>query len=425
MTVRLLAALLLLCAFTTVSCGGTGSGRSVTVLGSWTGAEGDAFRAMLSGFEKSTGIHVDYTGTRDARAILASELHDGTPPDTAVLATPGDLRTYAAAGELRPVGGARQGIGGDLTGATGPDGVRRPYGIVVKAAVKGLIWYDPRTLPAATRARLAQPVASFDDLAKIASGAAAKPWCLGLEDTSNSGWPGTDWIEDVILHESGPDVYDQWVSGNLRWTSDQVRRAWQTFGSVVAGTRTGTDAILLTGYGKAGAPMFADPPGCLFDHAGSFITAFYGQTPGRPQAGRDYDFVPFPGGQAVEIGGDLLGMFRATPAARKLVAYLTTAKAQEAWIERPGSGAFSLNRSVPPSVYPDPLSRRIAQSLAGAATVRFDASDSMPTVMAAAFDHAVLEYVTDPTAQRLDRILRSLDQVRCTTGTGAAPPRNC
>jgi alpha-glucoside transport system substrate-binding protein len=76
-------------------------------------------------------------------------------------------------------------------------------------------------------------------------------------------------------------------------------------------------------------------------------------------------------------------------------------------------------------VYPDPLSRRIAQTLASAATVRFDASDSMPTVMAAAFDHAVLEYVTDPTAQRLDRILRSLDQVRCTTGTGAVPPRNC
>ncbi|GAA2151966.1 ABC transporter substrate-binding protein [Actinomadura napierensis] len=412
---RLLAALLLLCAFTTVSCGGAGSGDSVTVLGSWTGAEGEAFRAMLSGFEKSSGIHVDYTGTRDARAVLASELHDGTPPDTAVLANPGDLRTYAAAGELKPVAGTAEGIGGDLTSATGPGGARRPYGIVVKAAVKGLIWYDPRTLPAQTRGRLAQPIGSFDDLAKIASGAASKPWCLGLADTSNSGWPGTDWIEDVLLHESGPAVYDQWVAGTLAWTSDPVRKAWQKFGSIVAGTRSGTDAVLLTGYGKAGAPMFTSPPGCLFDHAGSFITSFYGQNPGRPQAGRDYDFLPFPGGQAVEIGGDLLGMFRDTPAARKLVAYLTTAKAQETWIERPGSGAFSLNRSVPPKDYPDPLSRRIAQTLASATTVRFDGSDSMPTVMAAAFDHAVLEYVADPTPRRLDTILASLDKVRRTT----------
>ncbi|QKG26939.1 ABC transporter substrate-binding protein [Actinomadura verrucosospora] len=422
---RLLAALLLLCAFTAVSCGGAGSGESVTVLGSWTGAEGDAFHKVLAGFEKSTGIHVDYTGTRDARAILASELHDGTPPDTAVLATPGDLRTYAAGGELKPVGGAQEGIGGDLTAATGPDGAVRPYGIVVKAAVKGLIWFAPRSLPAATRARLAQPVGSVDDLLRIASGAAPKPWCLGLEDTSNSGWPGTDWIEDVVLHEFGPEKYDAWVSGRLEWESPPVRKAWETFGSVVAGTRSGTDAILLTGYGKAGAPMFANPPGCLFDHQASFITGFYRQVSTHLEPGADYDFVPFPGGQAMEIGGDLLGMFRSTPAARKLVAYLTTAEAQKTWVGEKGGGAYSLNRSVPPSAYPDALSRRIAQALASAKTVRFDASDSMPTVMAAAFDHAVLEYVTDPTSQRLDRILRSLDKVRCTTGSGSAQLPGC
>ncbi|MFC5752896.1 ABC transporter substrate-binding protein [Actinomadura rugatobispora] len=413
---RLLTALLLLCGVVLGGCGGSGSDTTVSVLGSWTGQEEVSFRAVLADFQKRTGIHVDYTGTRDARAVLASELHDGRPPDTAVLSRIGDLRGYAAGGDLRPLSGLPHGADDGLTTAAGPDGGRRPYGIVVKATVKSLIWYNPRTIPSGLRDRLTAPPRSWADLAEAAAeSTGARPWCLGLADTSNSGWPGTDWIEDVLLHESGPEVYDAWVSGRLPWNSAPVRNAWRAFGSVVAGARGGTNGILLTGYGQAGAPMFTDPPGCLLDHAGSFATAFYNQAASRPQPGRDYDFIPFPGRRAVEIGGDVLGMFRDTPAARRLIAYLTTAHAQEIWIKRAGSGAFSLNRAVPPERYPDRLSQRIAQTLTSAQTVRFDASDSMPTVMAAAFDHAVLEFAADPRDPRLDTILTALDQVRRTT----------
>ncbi|MFD0683546.1 ABC transporter substrate-binding protein [Actinomadura fibrosa] len=400
MTVRFLAVLLLLVA--SVSACGSGDEKSVTVLASWTGPEADAFQSVLAQFEKDTGIEVDYTGTRDARAVLASELHNGHPPDTAVLANPGDLRSYAASGALRPVGG---GAGSDLTTATGPDGARHPYGIVVKAAVKSLIWYNQAAIGPDLRARLAAQT-GWDGFAKAAAEIGPKPWCLGFADTSNSGWPGTDWIEDLILHEAGPGPYDAWASGRLPWTSDEVRRAWQTFGSVIAAS--GTSDILLTGYGQAGTPMATDAQGCRLDHQGSFITAFYSQA-----GGSGFDFLPFPGGQAVEIGGDILGMFRDTPSARRLVAYLTTARAQQIWIKRRGSGAFSLNRDVPPGAYPDAVSQRIAQALTSAKVVRFDASDSMPTVMAAAFNHAVLEFVADP--GRLDKILTALDKVRRTT----------
>ncbi|HLV71908.1 MAG TPA: ABC transporter substrate-binding protein [Vulgatibacteraceae bacterium] len=415
MSVRILSVILLVCSLGAVACGGSGSDRTITVLGSWTGEEGRAFRAMLSAFERSSGIEVEYTGTRDARAVLASELHDGHPPDAAVLATPGDLRAYAAAGELRPLRGRAEGIGGELTTAAGPDGRRRTYGIVVKASVKSLIWYNPRNLSSDLRERLTDADLTWDELSDIAGEAGSRPWCLGLADTSASGWPGTDWIEDILLHASGPKAYDDWVSGRLPWTSEPVRSAWRTFGEVVANARGDARTVLLTGYGQAGAPMFASPPGCLFDHAGSFITGFYGQSDGRPQPGRDYDHIPFPGASSVVIGGDVLGVFRDSPAVRELVAYLGTADAQRIWTGRQGSGAFSLNREVRPDDYPDPLSRRIAQTLADAETVRFDASDTMPTVMAAAFNHAVLEYVAEPEDERLDDVLNSLEKLRRTT----------
>ena len=31
---------------------------------------------------------------------------------------------------------------------------------------------------------------------------------------ADSGWPGTDWIEDFVIRQSGPEVYDSWVAGH-------------------------------------------------------------------------------------------------------------------------------------------------------------------------------------------------------------------
>jgi alpha-glucoside transport system substrate-binding protein len=415
--------------------GAAGGGEPVvTVLGSWTGDEQAGFEAMLRGFEKKYGIQVDYTGTRDADAVLTSDLKDGNPPDLAVLATPGELRAYAEAGTLVPIGSAlkpaamaRQYDPGwrALMQAAGPDGGQRYYAIIVKAALKSVIWYDPRQFPARELSALRSPALTWAQLTQLAAslkGGAAAPWCLGLEDSSNSGWPGTDWIEDLLLHQSGPQVYDAWASGALPWTSAPVRSAWQEFGRVAGApglVSGGTRAELLTNYGQAGQSLFGSPAGCYLDHEGSFITGFYTQdrlsSGARPQPGRDFNFISFPalapaGQSSEEVAGDLLGMFRGSAAARQLIGYLTTPAAQEAWIRRPGSGAISANRLVPLSAYPDPVSRALAANLTRVTSVRFDASDLMSPAMESAFNNAVLEYLDSP--GQLSQILQSLDQVR-------------
>lgn len=435
----LLRGLLVVCALASggglASCGGTGSGQSVTVLGPWTGEEESGFLAMIKGFEKRTGISVHYVGTRDSGAVLASELKNGSPPELAVLATPGELRQQAAARTLvalddvldQPRMTADYAPGWlDLMRANGPSGARHYYAVIVKAALKSSIWYDPRRLPPAARAALTSPNLTWGRLSDLTAALAASgtpPWCIGMEDTSNSGWSGTDWVEDVLLHQAGPQVYDRWVAGTVRWSSPPIRRAWQTFGTVIGNPgRGGVRSMLLTNFGRAGRSLFTRPPGCFLEHQGSFITGFYAQDrlPSRaagahPQPGTDFAFVASPrtaktGQRSAEVAGDLLGMFRDTPAARKLIAYLTTPAAQAAWVKRPGASAISVNRRVPPADYPDPVSRGLAKNLAAAGEVRFDASDSMPRVMATAFNRAVLEYLSNPA--RLDVLLRQLDKVR-------------
>ncbi len=39
-----------------------------------------------------------------------------------------------------------------------------------------------------------------------------------------TGWPGTDWIEDLVLRNAGPDVYDQWVKNEIPFTDRKSRR---------------------------------------------------------------------------------------------------------------------------------------------------------------------------------------------------------
>ena len=111
---------MLVAAFALPGCVLKGPAGMVTVLGSWTGDEQSGFLAMIRGFEQKYGVRADYTGTRDASAVLASDLEDGNPPDLAVLATPGELRQDAAAGTLVSLDAAlsRQG----LPASTGPAG---------------------------------------------------------------------------------------------------------------------------------------------------------------------------------------------------------------------------------------------------------------------------------------------------------------
>ena len=141
----------------------------------------------------------------------------------------------------------------------------------MKSTLKGLIWYAP------TSFRRGTPH-SFDELVDMAQDSKSKAvatWCVGLESAESSGWPGTDWVEMFLLRDAGLDVYDQWVAGDLTWDSAPVRRAFESFGRIVAPDAVvgGTEGALNTNFADAGRPLFDDPPGCLLMMQGSFMPA--------------------------------------------------------------------------------------------------------------------------------------------------------
>ncbi|HUF07603.1 MAG TPA: ABC transporter substrate-binding protein [Candidatus Binatia bacterium] len=395
------------------------TGETVSVVVVWGGAELESFQAMVAPWEEETGATVEIESTRDIDAVLQTRVEGGTPPDIAGLPGPGVMAQFARDGALQELPQSVKDVlaeqydaGWEVAGTVDDQLV----GVFIKTALKGLIWYNPAQFEAAGYS----VPEDWDGMTALVDQMAADgttPWGIGLESGAATGWPGTDWVEDFVLRQSGPDVYDAWVAGEQAWSSPEIRAAFEAFtlwASDEEYVDGGPSTVLGTNFGNGGDCMFDDPPGCYLHHQASFMGGeggfFETNFPDVAVSGETYDFFVMPGidFDGVTSAGDLFGMFNDTPAAQSLMAYLVTAEAQQIWVER--GGALSANKDVSPDAYPDETGSRSAEALTGAETVRFDASDLMPAEMGAAFLEAIVDAVQNP--GDLDSILADLDAVQ-------------
>jgi len=396
-------------------------GGAVSVLATWGGDEQASFLAMVKPWEDQSGAKVNYEGTRDLSAVLATRVKAGNPPDLAGLPGPGQMAQFAKDGKLVDLSGVldmtamSQQYADSWLKLAQADG--KQVGIFIKAALKGTMWYNPKVFQ---QASYTVPK-TWDDLMKLSDQIASTgktPWSVGLESGTASGWPAADLIDDIVLRQAGPTVYDNWYQGKQKWTSPEIKKAWQTWGQIVGNPKMiygGKQYVLSTNFGKAADPLFTNPPGAFLHYQATFITSFIEKDNSSVKPVTDYNFFFFPTidpqySGAAEGSGDLFGMFKKTDQSASLIQWLTTPDAQSIWVKR--GGALSPNKKVALDTYPDEISKNAAQVLANATLVRFGADDLMPTAMENAFWKGTLDYVGDPT--KLDSILSHLDSVQGT-----------
>lgn len=387
----------------------------VTVLGTWGGNELASFQEAVFPFTDKTGIGMAFEGTRDLAAVLTTRVEAGNPPDLVILPNPGQMYELAKGGKLVDISKfmnmeeLKQNYAQAwLDLASYNDTL---YGIFYKVANKSLIWYNPSAFSAAGY----EVPTTWDGLIKlsdkIVSDGKIPPWTIGFESGPASGWPATDWIEDIMLRTAGPDIYDKWVNHEIPWTDPAIKNAWEIFGQIVrneAYQYGGSTGTLSTNFGDAPAPLFTSPPGAYMHRQASFITSFF---PEGLAAGNDYDFFPFPSidpahGIPVLGGADLIVVFNNTPEVQELVKYLATPQPQEIWAAK-GGGFISPNKAVSLDAYPDELTRKMAEMVVSAEVLRFDGSDLMPAAVGAgSFWSGTLDYVggTD-----LDTVLKAIE----------------
>ena len=427
--------------FVLAACGGGGGGSSsgggasstdVTVWTAWGGAELKAFQDVLKPFESSSGIKVHLTTNRDSTNQIANGIAAGTDlPDIAPGPTdPKQVKDWVSKGALKPIETA---LGDQFSSyisntypalTTAPSGQSddlyigivggKHYEMMVKTQVKGLIWYNKKVYTG-------DAPKTFNDLLAIdpSKYGASKLFCAGFESGAASGWPASDQIDNIIMRQSGDQVYTSWVQGKTKFSSNEIKLGYQTFLKEVSSANVygGTNTVLATNFGKAGDPLFqgsgGNKAGCLFLEQATFITSFFQQDfPSlNLKAGTDFDFFAHPSMGNSQYDGNVNGfydnfaMYNDTPAARKLMQYMATKDAQQIWANDGGTlGAIkSLN-------YTDPVFKRAADVAGSAKNLLITAGDFMPSDMQAAFWKSLLNVTNNPGS--LNSELSHLDQVQ-------------
>lgn len=393
----------------------------ISFLTVWSGEdELPNWESMVQPFVDETGCRIEVESTRDLVPVLTTRVEAGNPPDIAGVPSFGAISTFLEQGDVKPLDFLDMDRINEQFGETWIElGTVNDtlYGIFPRASLKSLIWYSP---PAFEAAGYAVPE-TWDDLLALCQqiyddGAAC--FSIGLESGAASGWPATDWIEDIMLRTTSLENYDAWISHDIEWTGEEVTRAWETFGQIVGNDDFqfgGGAGTLATNFGEAVCPLFTDPPGAFLHRQASFIQSFIADCPGGDALvpGEDFNFFLFPPinaeyGSPGLGGADLFVMFNDNENTRALMEFLTQPEALSGWLAGGGSG-IATNNQFPLDQYPDPISRRAAEVLQEVDAFRFDASDQMPGDVNQAFWTGTLNYVQNPDS--LADILANIESI--------------
>ncbi|TAG08776.1 MAG: carbohydrate ABC transporter substrate-binding protein, partial [Rhodobacterales bacterium] len=291
-------------------------GQSLTIFGPWRGEDQVLVESMLAYYTAATGVTVSYSSSEGYEQQLIIDAEAGSPPDVAVLPQPGLIADLAKRGFITPLSAETATWLTDNYGAgaswaalgtyPGADGTPALYAFPYKADVKSLVWYSPDNFADAGYAvptTMEELMALTDKI--VADG--GTPWCIGLGSGGATGWPATDWVEDMMLRTQPPEVYDAWVSNSLPFNSPEVVGAIEAFGTFAktdAYVAGGAAAVASTDFRDSPKGLFSSPPQCYMHRQASFIPSFF---PEGTELGTDADFFYFPAYAEKDLGQPVLG----------------------------------------------------------------------------------------------------------------------
>jgi len=372
-----------------VDCMGAAAGDEVSVLYQWSGSEEEKLNTVVKPLVDACGLEIVATTTRDA-AVLDTKAKS-TPPDVVFWPTTAPLTLYTDL--LKDLGD----LGADPAnyapfwqdmGTVGGRWLAAP----VKADIKTIIWYSPANFDLFGYA-VPTTWGELEALVEQMVADGNVPWSMGMESGPATGWTGSDFIQDILLVQQGPQYVLNVIDGTVAYNDAGVMQAYETYGkwakdeTYTVGGATGT---VSTGFLDAIYKVFSDPPEAMMvkqsGFAGGEVAAQYPDL----VYGTDYDFFAVPGARGMQGGADFMMAFGDSPAAKALVAYLAGPRGAREWA---GVGFdLSPNRMALGS-YNDPALIKKSLALAGAAGFTPDIGDTIPAPFGEAEWKALVDYV--------------------------------
>lgn len=339
----------------------------------------------------------------------------GNAPDISFIPQPGLLNRFAEAGKLKAASAetkamAEKNYPADWLKYSTVKGTF--YGAPLGSNVKSFVWYSPKTF----KEKGWTVPTTWAELLTLSEKIAAtgeKPWCAGIESGDATGWPATDWIEDLMLRTVTPEVYDQWTTHGIPFNDPQVASALNEAGKIlknpkyVNGGYGDVKSIAATSFQEAGLPILEGK--CALHRQASFYANNWPQGTKVAEDGDVYAFY-FPAidpakGKPVLGGGEFTVAFADRPEVQKVQTYLASPEYANGRAKLGNN--VSANKGLDINNVPNPIDKLSVQILQDPNTVfRFDGSDLMPAAVGAGtFWKGMIEWVNGKdTAATLSQI---------------------
>src|SRR6266511_3455570 len=383
-----------------IDCKGAQSGDEISMLYQWSGVEEEALNSVLQPLVDACGIVLKPESTRD-QALLDTRVQAGTPPDVAFWQV-AQLVQYQD--QLKPM----DTLGADA--ASYDDFFVAPMtvdgkwlGLPIKADVKSIIWYSPANFEA-----LGYTVpTTWEELDALVEKMVADgqvPWSMGFESGDATGWTGTDFVQDIMLVQQGPEFVLGVLDGSVSYDDPGVKQAYETYGKWAMDekyTVGGAQGTLSTPFLEAIYKPFADPPEAMMVKQSGFAGGEIAKQFPDLKQGTDYDFFVVPGIQGLQGSVEPMMSFNDTPAVKALVTYLSSADGGANWAK--ATFGLSPNNGAAGN-YTDPALQKLGEAVASTKGFTFDVGDSIPSFGSAEFK-GITDFVN---GGDLDSILSTL-----------------
>ena len=402
-------------------------GEVLTIKGPWLGADKDLAESVMAYFEAATGATVKYAGSDSFEQQIVIDVQAGSAPNIAIFPQPGLAADLASKGLLSPLSAdtekwvkehyAAGSSWVDLGTFADQQGKDHLFGFFYKVDLKSLVWYIPENFEDAGY-EVPNSMEALKTLTKKIAADGGTPWCIGLGSGSATGWPATDWVEDLMLRTQSPADYDRWVSNDLKFNDPKVLQAIDEFGWFISNDKFvngGARAVATSDFRESPLGLFSSPPKCYLHKQASFIPSFF---PEGTKLGLDADFFYFPAYASKDLGkpvlgaGTMWGITKDSTASQAFIRFLQTPIAHEIWMAQ--SGFLTPYKDVNINAYGNDTLKKQGQILLDATTFRFDASDLMPgKIGAGAFWTGMVDYTGGESAKEVgDYIQTTWDAIK-------------
>lgn len=391
-------------------------GKTVTLYTGIVTPESEKLEEAWEPFEECTGATIKGEFDKAFETQILVRAKAGNPPDIAIVPQPGLLQQLVTTGSAKAapaetVANVDKFWSKDWKGYGTVNGTF--YAAPLGANLKSLVWFSPSAF---SDGGYTVPT-TLDEMYSLSEKMAAdgkKPWCAGIASGEATGWPITDWMEDMMLRLSGPEEFDKWVKHEIAFNSEGPKAALDEVGRYlkdprfVNGGLGDVKSIASTTFQDGGLPILDST--CYMHRQANFYTANW---PKGTKVAADGDVFAFfmPGKDASSKpalgGGEFTLAFSDRPEVKAFQTYL----ASDVYATNKAAGGgtvITANKGLDVSKCTcTDIDKLALEVLADEnAVFRFDGSDAMPAAIGSnAFWKQATSWITGQSTQEsVDKI---------------------